>query len=169
MNKITKKLLLTAFLVFLCLSYGCMFSPTTTEDINEATDTSSDLPVTSFPDPLTGTRWQLLSFANTEASPRIPEELHIIVWFDKGGIGYKGGCNSVSGYYHLDNEKITTSVREMTLVDCSDDYLGSEKMEIDSEFYNSMESFREFALNDSANELRIFYEDGELLLHKARE
>jgi len=123
------------------------------------------VPVTSYPDPLNGTQWELLSFENKESSLKIPENLMFLVWFDDGNLSFRGGCNSIGGHYILENERITMIFAERTEIDCS--YLGPNVNEIEEAFSNSMLTFNMFKIE--GEQLCIYYKDGEIIFRKSLE
>ena len=120
------------------------------------------VPVTSYPDPLTGTQWKLISFVNKESALKIPENLIFLVQFDDGGLSFRGGCNSIGGHYVLENERITMTFAMRTEVDCS--HLGPNVNEIDAAFSNSMPTFKMFTIE--GEQLSIHYENGEIIFQK---
>lgn len=120
-------------------------------------------PVTSELDPLDGTRWQLVAFESEEGTPRIPQQPQLFMEFKKGGLGFWGGCNHISGYYLLENDHITITFSEQTLVDCSDRYPGIN--EVETAFFTAMQTFESYSIVDG--QLHIRYAGGELLLSSA--
>lgn len=80
---------------FLCLTVGC-----TTGGGTGATPTHTYIvPVTSEPDPLNGTRWELVAFESEARTPSIPEQPRLFIAFNIGELSLQGGCNVVSGHY----------------------------------------------------------------------
>ena len=109
-------------------------------------------------DPLSGTRWQLLAFAD-EA---LPEQAQMSVQFQNGDVSIRGGCNSVGGSYELNKNQITVGLSKTTEVDCSKEKPGAN--EIESAFFTALQTFESYTIKD--DELRIRYAEGELLLRR---
>lgn len=121
-------------------------------------------PVVSEPDPLDGTRWELVDFKGQKKSFEIPEQPQPILQFKKGILGLQTGCNEITGYYELgDHNSITITFAEKTEMDCS--FLGLRVNEIEEAFYNAMQTFESYSLED--DQLRIHYAEGSILLHRA--
>lgn len=135
------------------------------------TDTSGSatavVPVTSEPDPLTGTRWELVAIEDQEAvaytPEQFPEEERLFIEFNQGGLTLRNGCNSPSGHYLLKNDQITMTFSEMTAMDCSD-YMDPDIMEVESAFYAAMSTFKSYSVE--ADQLRIQYAGSEILFHR---
>jgi len=117
------------------------------------------VPVTSYPDPLDGTQWELLAFESKESSPSIPDQPLFLVRFQGGSLGLQGGCNSIGGHYVLENGRITITFSKKTEVDCS--YLGPDINDVEEAFFAAMQTFDSYTLE--GEQLRIRYIDGELL------
>ncbi len=146
---------------FLCLTVGC-----TTGGDTEMTPTHTYIvPVTSEPDPLDGTFWELATFENEARTPSIPEQSGLFIAFNRGELILQGGCNTVSGHYQIENNRITITFVEATLVDCPDSMLGIN--EIEEAFSNAMPTFESYMIE--GDQLRIRYADGELLFRRVSE
>lgn len=146
---------------FLCLTVGC-----TTEGSTGTTPTqTSILPVTSEPDPLDGTRWELGAFESETMTPSIPDSPRLFIVFDKGELSLQGGCNAVSGHYRIENNHITITFVEATQVDCSDTIPGIN--EIEDAFSNAMPTFQSYMIE--GDQLRVRYANGELLFRRVSE
>ena len=52
------------------------------------------VPVTSEPDPLDGTRWELVAFESEARIPGIPEQPRLFIAFNRGKLSLQGGCNA---------------------------------------------------------------------------
>jgi len=144
---------------FLCLTGGC-----TTGSGAETPPTRTYIaPVTSEPDPLDGTRWELAAFESEAKTPSIPEQPRLFITFDRGELRLRGGCNAVSGHYRIENNRITITFVKATLVDCSDSMPGIN--EIEDAFSNAMLTFETYTIE--GEQLRIRYADGELLFRRA--
>ena len=122
------------------------------------------VPVTSYPDPLDGSSWELLAFEGDENAPGISEPSPFSVHFKGGGVDLDGGCNSVSGHYILENERITITFAFRTEVECTPPIINAVEMA----FADAMVTFDSYALEEDGI-LRIRYADGELLLHRIAE
>ena len=145
---------------FLCLTVGC-----TTGGGTEMTPTPIYIvPVTSEPDPLNGTRWELVAFESEARTPDILEQPRLFVVFDRGMLSMQGGCNAVGGHYRIENSRITITFVEATQVDCSDSMPGIN--EIENAFSNAMPTFESYMID--GDQLRIRYGDGELLFRALR-
>jgi heat shock protein HslJ len=143
---------------FLCLTVGC-----TTEGGTGTTPTHTYIvPVTSEPDPLDGTRWELVAFESEARTPSIPEQPRLFIAFNRGELSLQGGCNAVSGHYQIENDRITITFAEATLVDCSDSMPGIN--EIEDALSNAMPTFESYTIEGDL--LRIRYADGELLFRR---
>lgn len=146
---------------FLYLTVGC-----TTEGGAWVTPTHSYIiPVTSEPDPLDGTRWELVAFESEARTPIIPEQPGLFITFNSGELSLQGGCNTVNGHYRIENNHITIPFVEATLVDCSDSMPGIN--EIEDVFSNAMPTFESYLIE--GDQLRIHYTDGELVLRRVSE
>jgi heat shock protein HslJ len=153
--------LFTVVAGFLCLTVGC-----TTEGGTGITPTHTYImPATSEPDPLDGTRWELVAFESEARTPSIPEQPRLIIAFNGGELILQGGCNTVSGHYRIENNRITITFVEATQVDCSDSIPGIN--EIEDAFSNAMPTFESYTID--GDELRIHYADGELLFRRVSE
>ncbi len=119
-------------------------------------------PVVREPDPLDGTQWKLVSIVNPEEVITTSTDTQPLVQFNNGGLGFYVGCNDINGYYELVNNDISITFSERTVMDCTD-RLGVEIMEIEESFYQAMQTFESYSLQD--DQLRIYYGDGELLFH----
>ena len=82
--------------------------------------------------------------------------------FNRGELSLQGGCNAVSGHYRIENNRITITFVEATLVDCSDSMPGIN--EIENAFSNAMPTFKSYTIE--GDQLRIHYADGELLFRR---
>ena len=118
-------------------------------------------PVKSDPDPLDGTRWALIAFEGDQSAPIIPDDVHPVINFDAGVLDFDAGCNSVSGHYLIENNRITMTFMEQTLVSCQDK---PEVMEIEERFVAAMETFQTYVIED--DRLRIRYSAGQLLFFR---
>lgn len=146
---------------FLCLTVGC-----TTEGGTGTTPTHAYIaPVTSKPDPLDGTRWELMAFESEASTPAIPEQPRLFITFNGGELSLQGGCNTVSGHYQVENNRITITFVEATQVDCSDSIPGIN--EIEDAFSNAMPTFESYTIE--GDQLRIRFADGELLFRRVSE
>jgi len=81
----------------------------------------------------------------------------------RGEVSLRGGCNSIIGHYKLENHHITITFAKRTEMDCS--YLGPEVNEIEEVFSTAMLTFESYTM--TADQLRIQYADGELILRHA--
>lgn len=143
---------------FLYLTVGC-----TTEGGAGMTPTHTHIvPVTSVPDPLDGTRWELVTFESEARIPNIPEQPRLFIAFNIGELSLQGGCNVVSGHYQIENNRITITFVEATQVDCSDSM--PRINEIEDAFSNAMPTFESYMIE--GDQLRIRYADGELLFRR---
>lgn len=146
---------------FLCLTMGC-----TTEGSTGMTPTHTYIvPVTGEPDPLDGTRWELVAFESEARVPSFPEQPRLFIVFNRGELSLQGGCNAVSGHYRVENNRITITFVEATLVDCSDSMLGIN--EVEDAFSKAMPTFESYTIE--GDQLRIRYADGELLARRVSE
>jgi heat shock protein HslJ len=118
-------------------------------------------PEKSEPDPLDGTRWELVAFVNERKQPSLPEQVQAVIEFNEGLLSFEAGCNNVGGYYLLDEEHITMTFMAQTLVDCSDK---AGVMEVEAAFVAAMETFETYQLGEG--ELRIRHTGGELLFRR---
>lgn len=146
---------------FLCLTVGC-----TTDGSTGVTPTHTYIvPVTSEPDPLDGTRWELVAFESETRAPSIPEQPRLFITFNRGELNLQGGCNAVSGNYQIENNRITITFVEATLVDCSDSMPGIN--DVEDSFSNAMPTFESYTIE--GDQLLIRYADGELLFRRVSE
>lgn len=146
---------------FLCLTVGC-----TTEGGTGTTPTHTYIvPVTSEPDPLDDTRWELVAFESEARTPAVPEQPRLFIAFNRGELSLQGGCNAVNGHYRIENNRITITFVEATRVDCSDSMPGIN--EVEDAFSNAMPTFESYMIE--GNQLRIRYVDGELLFRRVSE
>ena len=143
---------------FLCLTVGC----TTVGGTGTTPTHTYIVPVTSEPDPLDGTRWELVAFENEARTPAIPEHPRLFIAFNRGELSLQGGCNVVSGHYRIEDNRITITFVEATQVDCSDSMPGIN--EIEDAFSNAMPTFESYMID--GDQLRIRYADGELLFRR---
>ena len=165
MKRLTKVQGLFSVVTILLFALGCTrINPpvSTLEDDTETTPTPTYIvPVTSEPDPLDRTRWELIAFDGVENAPIIPEEPQFFVQFRKGELSLLGGCNSVYGHYVLENDNIKITFAEGTEMDCSDPSVN----EIEGAFLTAMGTFNSYKF-EGDELLRISYIDGELLLRR---
>jgi len=156
--------LFVAAISLLCLTASCMATnpPEGTRESSAGRTPLVITPVISEPDPLDGTRWELMAFESEERTPRIPEQPRLFVEFKKGGLSFRGGCNYVGGHYLLENDRIMITFSEQTLVDCSDSKPGIN--EVETAIFTAMQTFESYTIAD--DQLRIRYIDGELLFRR---
>ncbi|MBN1449522.1 MAG: META domain-containing protein [Anaerolineales bacterium] len=122
------------------------------------------VPATSYPDPLDGSSWELLAFDGDENAPGISEPSPFTVHF-KGGVVYlDAGCNSVSGHYILENERITITFAFRTEVACTPPIINT----VEIAFADAMATFDSYTIEEDGI-LRIRYADGELLLRQTND
>ena len=148
---------------FLCLTMGCTTTnlPDGTLEGGARTTPTIVAAVTSEPDPLDGTRWELVAFESHERALSIPEQPRLFVKFKKGVLSLQGGCNHISGHYMLENDHITITFSKTTERDCSASMPGINAVE--AAFLTAMQTFELYTISDG--QLRIRYDDGELLFH----
>ena len=151
--------------VLLYLTTGCQASrPRNDAHAVDAVTTPTFLaPATSQPDPLDGTRWELMALESGGKALSIPEAPRLFVVFTKGFLSLQGGCNKVGGYYRVKNDRITITFAKATLVDCSEQMPGIN--EVERAFANAMPTFKSYTVD--GNWLRIYCADGEILLRRA--
>ena len=152
---------------FLCLAMGCAAThqPGVEGGAGPTPTAIVIAPVTSEPDPLDGTRWELMSFESRERTLHILEQPRLFVKFEKGALTFRGGCNRIAGYYVLENEHITITFAEGTLVDCSSDSPKSWTMEVEEAFLSAMPAFESYTIADDL--LHINHASGKLLFRRA--
>lgn len=166
--------IVTILLLFLIAGCTPTASTISTTSTTPPEDTGADylltatavVPVTSEPDPLTGTRWELVAFESREIVPTISDQPRPFIEFNQGLLALRNTCNGPGGHYLLENEQITITFAEMTAMDCSDE-LGSDIMEVESAFFATLPTFESFAIE--GDQLRISYEDGEILFRRLSE
>jgi heat shock protein HslJ len=146
---------------FLYLTVGC----TTEGGTGMAPTHTYIVPLTSEPDPLDGTRWVLVAFENEAGTLSIPEHPGLFIAFNRGELNLQGGCNAVSGNYQIENNRITITFVEATLVDCSDSMPGIN--DVEDAFSNAMPTFESYTIE--GDQLRIRYADSELLFRRVLE
>ena len=117
---------------------------------------------TSEPDPLDGTRWELVAFENEAKIPSVPEQPRLFITFNGGELNLQGGCNAVSGHYRIDDDRITITFVTATAVDCSDSMPGIGEVEYG--LSNAMPTFESYMI--VGDQLRIRYADGELMFRR---
>jgi len=120
------------------------------------------VPVTSEPDPLDGTRWELVAFETEAKIPSIPEQPRLFIAFNAGELNLQGGCNDVSGHYQIDDNRITITFVNATLVDCSDSVPGIN--EVEDSFADAMPTFESYVID--GDQLRIRVADGEVIFRR---
>jgi heat shock protein HslJ len=148
---------------FLVLGTACNSTGTAGENGSSSTEPMVIAPVTSDPDPLTGTSWELVDFEDQNSLVDIPVEPTPFIKFEKGTLNLITGCNDPGGHYLLEDNQITISFTRVTTMDCTDT-LGSDVMTMESAFSSALSSFETYAID--ADKLYIFYADGELLFHR---
>lgn len=126
-----------------------------------ASPTIPSFPVTSEPDPLRGTRWQLVAFRSREAVPCLPDEPDLYVTFSDGLMRVRGGCNTSTAFYVLDGQRFTVTTVTQTLKDCPDLVLD----QLERSLASALSQCRSYTID--RDELRIRLEGGELLLRRA--
>ncbi len=138
---------------------GCApASPVTHQDNGESTSTPIVIsPSASEADPLDGTQWKLESIVDQEKIVTMPNELQPLLWFNEGALGLDVGCNDITGYYEIDNDNITVTFSEQTVMDCTD-HLGSAVMEMEEFFFKTMPTFQSYSIDN--DQLQIYYADG---------
>ena len=136
----------------------------TTESYSEITPTHTYIvPVTSEPDPLDGTRWELIAFESKGSTLAIPKQPRLFMVFNKGELSLQGGCNAIHGHYRIENNRLKITFVKATLVDCSDSIPGIN--EIEDAFSNAMPTFESYTIE--GDQLRIRYADGKLFFRRA--
>jgi heat shock protein HslJ len=104
-------------------------------------------------DTLNGTTWTLTSIDN------IPplEGRNLSIAFAEGKFSGSSGCNSYSGSYDINGEKISTGPIAMTLMACAD----SGMMEQEQFFLAYLGDLKTFVRNEV--QLQLFRSDGKAL------
>jgi heat shock protein HslJ len=148
----------------LCLAVGCTIVDLFDRVIVGSAETTPVVhtPVTSEPDPLDGTRWRPVAFESQEGTLDIPEQPQLFLEFEKGTFTLGGGCNSVGGYYALENGRIKATFSKATEKDCSGSMPGI--MEVERAFLLATLTFESYTIE--GEQLHIRYAGGELLFHR---
>lgn len=118
--------------------------------------------VTGGPDPLDGTRWELVAIESEATALHIPEQPGLFIAFSGGELSLQGGCNDVGGHYQIDGNRITVSFVVATQVDCSDSMPGINATEVG--LSNAMPTFESFVIE--GDQLRINYAEGKVLFRR---
>lgn len=156
-------------LLFLILSSGCTLinTPSSTREESTTKVATAIVPVTRESGLLTGTRWELIAIEGVSYTPeQIPGQPRPFLEFDQGSLALRNTCNGPGGQYLLDNDQITITTADMTAMDCSDD-MDPVIMEVESAFFTAMLTFESYSIED--DQLRIQYEDGEILFRRLSE
>lgn len=156
---------ITVIMGFLFVVVGCKMTgmDNTHERGSGSTDTLVIAPVTSHPDPLDGTQWELIAFEERGSMLSIPVEPQPVIEFDGGTLRLVTGCNDPGGHYVIEDDKIMVTFSRVTTMDCTD-VLGVDVMAVESVFSTAMPTFESYAIEE--NMLHIFYPDGELLFRR---
>jgi heat shock protein HslJ len=144
---------------FLVLATACNAG----ENRSGSTEPMVIAPVTSDPDPLTGSSWELVEFEDQNSLVDIPVEPTPFIKFEKGTLNLITGCNDPGGHYLLENNQITISFTRVTTMDCTDTS-GSAVMALESAFSAALLSFDTYTIDE--DKLHISYADGALLFHR---
>lgn len=163
MSKKSQLLVVVGALLYLIAGCQATDSRSDTHTVDAVTTPIFLAPVTSQPDPLDGTRWELVAFEGESKTLNIPEKPRLFVVFHKGSLGLEGGCNQVGGYYRIKNDHITITFAEATQVDCSEQMPGIN--EIEKAFTDAMPAFNSYTID--GDWLRIRYAGGEILFRRA--
>lgn len=124
-----------------------------------STDTVVIAPVASQPDPLDGTRWEVVAIEDRDSVVSIPAEQQLVIEFDKGTLRIVTGCNDPGGHYVVEDNKITITFFRATTMDCTDS-ISTEVMAIESVLSAVIPTFESYTI--AGDELHIFYAAGEL-------
>ena len=109
-------------------------------------------------DALNGTTWSLTAYSKTQPI----EGSTLTAEFADGQIRGSAGCNSYSGSYKSQGDKITVSEIAMTLMACMEP---EGIMDQEQTFLTFLRDAQTFKLSDG--QLQIFRLDGEVLTFKA--
>jgi heat shock protein HslJ len=104
-------------------------------------------------DPLNGTAWTLTSIDHTAPL----KGTKLTIEFAEGKVSGSSGCNSYSGSYEINGEKISTGPIAMTLMACVDPGM----MEQEQSFLAYLGDLKTFVRSEG--QLQIFRSDGKAL------
>ena len=150
--KFSKPLLLTT--VVLILS-AC--TPVTT---GVTTPTAEPTVPSSAENSLANTQWTLVSFGTRGAETSLVEGSAITLEFGEDGqaVG-SGGCNSYGSKYQVQDNRLSFSQINSTLMACADERV----MQQEQQYLQALESAGEFELTD--DHLTISYDNGQAVLN----
>ncbi|MBN1937786.1 MAG: META domain-containing protein [Anaerolineae bacterium] len=106
------------------------------------------------PRSLEGTSWTLLAYRKT--SPI--EGTTITATFEEGRVSGSAGCNSYSGLYEVDGDKITVGALAITMMACVEPQGVMEQEQTFTEFLGAAQTFR-----FEREQLYIYFSDHEAL------
>ncbi|MHB0877896.1 MAG: META domain-containing protein [Anaerolineae bacterium] len=96
------------------------------------------VPITSQPDPLSGTRWQLVAVVVDGRSLDVPASPVLFARFDDGMLRVSGGCNNIMALYRSPESPVGTVVASTTLEDCT--ALMPQVMAVEAAIYAALQS-----------------------------
>ncbi len=108
------------FLLFTAIFTSCTACnepPETTEE-NGARNITPGIPVTSEPDPLAGTRWELTAWESQGETLTIPDKPQVTLRFRDGSVVLRTGCNDPGGHYLLHENNIEIIFSRITGQSC---------------------------------------------------
>lgn len=117
--------------------------------------------------PLVGTRWSLVSLGPaTSPTPVIPGSAITLEFETNNRLGGSGGCNSYSGEYQIQGNRITTNQIVSTLRACGDDKVTEQEQRY-IQALRAAETFQE-TTRAGETQLSITYSNGAGVLNFAR-
>ncbi len=105
-------------------------------------------------DPLNGTSWELMAYRKTKPIPGTT----LTAMFEDGQVSGSAGCNSYSGSYQVNGDKITVGPTAITEMACMEP---EGAMEQEMTFMELLTNAQTFQLTDE--QMQIFRADGEAL------
>lgn len=126
---------------------------TTGGGASQAAGAASPLAGASSPEvatPLEGTNWQLTDYAGPEGNTiPVPEAVAATALFEGGKVSGNSGCNTFTGTYTLDGEKITISQLATTMMAC-----GDIQMALETAFTTAMSKVATWSISGDTLELK---------------
>ncbi len=107
-------------------------------------------------DTLENTQWRLISMGRVGAVQWIPTEINITLEFGAGGqVSGSSGCNTFSGSYQVEGQRLMFGALATTLMACAD----SRLMDLEAAYLAALQSAETYDLQ--VNQLVILYDQGQ--------
>jgi len=157
------------FLLFTAVFTGCTAGSESAETTaaNGTRTITPGIPVTSEPNPLAGTRWELIALESQGEPLTIPDEPQVTLRFRDGSVVLRTGCNDPGGHYLLHENNIEIIFSRITGQSCEgEEYGGPPISAIETAFRTALSAPTIWLYELEDDTLHIQYLGGEMELRR---